>query len=356
MSVPCLPVPCFSRRLFSGLLLLLVIFIGCKVPSAPLPSNTHWTRHTIDSRFRGADGVKLGDADGDGLIDLVVGWEESGVVVVYLNPGPGGVTANWPAVTVGQVEDVEDAVFVDLDADGLLDVVSCSEGDTKTMYVHWAPGDVAQYSSSAAWVTAELPVTRNARQWMFCEPAQIDGVGGVELVAGAKGDNGQVGYLSAPVDPTNLAGWTWHALADAAWIMSIEPRDIDGDGDIDIVYTDRKGAARGVYWLENPGGANPLPAAWQLHTIGVGAAEFMFADVADYDGDGQLEIIAATDRRQALLYEPLAIMILPWQQTPISWSDSYGTGKSVRFGDLDLDGMAEIVFSCENANSRYGVG
>ncbi|MFH1748309.1 MAG: hypothetical protein ABIG44_14850, partial [Planctomycetota bacterium] len=47
---------------------------------------------------------------------------------------------------------------------------------------------------------------------------------------------------------------------------------------------------------------------------------------------------------------------LPWQQTPISWSDSYGTGKSVRFGDLDLDGMAEIVFSCENANSRYGVG
>jgi len=47
-----------------------------------------WTRHTIDDTSQGADGVKLGDLNGDGKLDLVTGWEEGGEVRVYLNPGP----------------------------------------------------------------------------------------------------------------------------------------------------------------------------------------------------------------------------------------------------------------------------
>ncbi|MEL7336419.1 MAG: hypothetical protein AAFN70_09490, partial [Planctomycetota bacterium] len=47
-----------------------------------------WKRHTIDDRFDGADGVRLADFDGDGLQDIATGWEESGLVCVYKNPGP----------------------------------------------------------------------------------------------------------------------------------------------------------------------------------------------------------------------------------------------------------------------------
>jgi len=35
--------------------------------------------------------------------------------------------------------------------------------------------------------------------------------------------------------------------------MSLVPHDLDGDGDLDVVLSDRTGSRRGVFWLENPG-------------------------------------------------------------------------------------------------------
>ena len=45
----------------------------------------------------------------------------------------------------------EDAVFVDLDNDGAVDVISCCEGKTKSVFVHWAPRDKDKYLDAAAW-------------------------------------------------------------------------------------------------------------------------------------------------------------------------------------------------------------
>ena len=104
-----------------------------------------WKRHTIDNSSKGADGVRLMDVNGDGLLDVATGWEEGGVVRAYINPGPKRSKAEWPAVTVGRVKSAEDAVFFDVDKDGAIDVVSCCEGGTKTIFVHWAPKDKSKY-------------------------------------------------------------------------------------------------------------------------------------------------------------------------------------------------------------------
>jgi hypothetical protein len=45
-----------------------------------------WKIRTIDDSSRGADGVKLGDLDADGALDIATGWEEGGVTRVYLHP------------------------------------------------------------------------------------------------------------------------------------------------------------------------------------------------------------------------------------------------------------------------------
>ncbi|HPE78298.1 MAG TPA: hypothetical protein PLC80_19550, partial [Draconibacterium sp.] len=46
-----------------------------------------WKMHVIDNSFSGADGVKLADANNDGLEDIATGWEEGGITKIYFHPG-----------------------------------------------------------------------------------------------------------------------------------------------------------------------------------------------------------------------------------------------------------------------------
>ncbi len=84
-----------------------------------------WTLHMIDGTLSGADGVRIADANGDGLMDVVTGFEQAGQTRVYINPRAKRVHQPWPFVTVGRTPDVEDTVFADIDGDARLDVVSC---------------------------------------------------------------------------------------------------------------------------------------------------------------------------------------------------------------------------------------
>jgi hypothetical protein len=212
-----------------------------------------WKRHTIDDSSRGADGVRTADVNGDGLTDLVTGWEEGGVIRVYLNPGPKKSHDRWPAVTIGKVRSPEDAVFVDLDGDGRIDVVSSCEGRERSLFVHWAPKDRSKYLDESAWKTEPLPASAGKAMWMFCVPVQVDGKRGADLVAGSKGKDAGVGWFEFPDDPRNLAAWKWRPIYTGGWIMSLFEIDMDSDGDPDVVITDRKGKNSGCRWLENPG-------------------------------------------------------------------------------------------------------
>jgi hypothetical protein len=338
------------------LLLAPVVIAGCPLPDDVLTSAAPWVFHVIEDRFAGADGVKFGDLNGDGLMDAVVPWEESGVVTVHLHPGPAQVRQPWPTVQIGQVAAVEDAVFVDLDSDGQFDVVSCSQGDVKTMHVHWAPVDPSRYLDASAWDTEPIPVTQGARKWMFCAPAQIDGKYGIDLVAGSRGDEGQVGWLEAPENPRNLYDWRWHPLRSVGWAMSVVPFDVDDDGLLDIIVSDRKGPARGCFWLRNPGPSLLLIMPWPLRQISGGDDEVMFLDVADLDANSRLDVVVATNRRQLIWHGPAGLIENAWAASRIDWPDRFGTGKGVRVADINLDGQMDIVFTCENAGGKIGVG
>ena len=204
-----------------------------------------WKRHTIDSSNRsagkrGADGVRLADVNGDGHLDITTGWEEGGAVAVYLNPGPDKVSQVWPSVTVGSVRGVEDAVFADLDGDGSVDVVSCAEGRINNVFVHWAPKSKSDYLAGDEWTTDSFPASAD-RRWMFALPMDMNSDGRPDLVIGSKNDNAIVGWLENPRNPRDTAAWKLHELSPASWIMSLQASDLDGDGDKDILYSDRFG-------------------------------------------------------------------------------------------------------------------
>jgi len=319
---------------------LLVLMLASPAVAEP------WQRHTIDRSSRGADGVRVADVNGDTLMDITTGWEEGGVIRVYLNPGPAAAAETWPAVTVGEVATPEDAVFVDLDGDTAVDVVSSCEGKTRTMFVHWAPRDAERYLDAAAWKTEAFPATRDKQRWMFALPMQIDGVGGVDLVVGSKNDNASIGWLRSPADPRDLAGWKYHRLYDAGWIMSLEPLDVDGDGDLDVVASDRRAARRGVLWLENPGAAAAANGAgWNEHRIGADGVEVLFLTLCDLDGDGLRDVLTSARESRLVYLRRLPGEGARWQAHDIALPYELPFGKSLAVDDIDLDGRPDIVMT-----------
>ena len=298
----------------------------------------HWTRHTIDDASRGADGVRLADMNGDKRLDIVTGWEEGGVIRVCYQPPADKVGEKWPCVTAGTVGDPEDAVGADMDADGAMDVVSASEGKTRAIHFHWGGKE---------WKTEALPAAKDTAQWMFTVPVQLDGRNGIDLIAGAKNDNAWLGWFEAPARARHLAAWKWHPLRQSGWIMSIVAKDMDGDGDADILFSDRKGPTRGVYWLENLGRARQ----WRGHYIGGRDYECMFLTTADLNGDGIDEVITAVKPREILLHYRRDPKGEKWMTGVVGYPRG-GTAKAVRVADLDGDGVKEMVLTHESAQGE----
>jgi hypothetical protein len=334
----------------------LILGNGCGVPHQEAAPDGPWLRHVIDNSSQGADGVKLADTNGDGLMDIVTGWEQGNVVRVYRHPGKTDVRKPWPAVTVGPASNVEDAVFVDLDGDGNLDVVSSCEGSTQSMFIHWAPDSPDDYLTESAWKTELLPASKDVTRWMFCIPLQLDGRNGVDLIASSKNPNGVIGWFEAPADPRNLSAWQWHPLSVAGWIMSLNARDMDGDGDMDILTTDRKGSDRtGVRWLENPGTQNVQSNVWNNQFILRDDREVMFMALADIDGDN------ADDVTVTIKPDLIQWLSLEGPQgrkgavNTVYMPEGTGRAKGVNAGDIDLDGRMDVVFSCESADDKPGV-
>ncbi len=308
-----------------------------------------WQRHTIDASSQGADGVRLADVNGDGLQDIATGWEEGGKVRAYLNPGHKKAREPWPAVTGGSVPSPEDAVFVDLNRDGAVDVVSSTEGKSRTLFVHWAPSE--NYLDPSGWRTEPLPSSAGMTPWMYVLPLDNERTGKTDLVAGSKNDAGAVGIWKSNANDDKLSWQHWY---DAGWIMSLIARDVDGDGDDDVLATDRKGEMRGALWFENTGREGP----WPNHRIGpVDNHQIMFLHYADLDGDGLEDAVAAVREGPILFIRRLPGKGVRWETHEIDLPPGYGTGKAVAVGDINLDGTPDLVFTCENAHEELsGVG
>ncbi len=345
---------------FTSLVVMLLLIGSSLVVAENTPykidPDIPWRMHVIDNSLSGADGVRLADVNGDGLTDVVTGWEGSGKSRIYFHPGYKDVTKPWPNVTVGSAFAVEDAVFADLDGDGFYDVISSCEGKTKMLLVHWAPQGMQEYVNERSWRTEFIPASASLCGWMFCVPMDVDGENGIDLVAGGKTmkqTKGKLGWFEAPSDPHRVADWKWHLIANVEWIMSIISYDMDYDGDMDIVVTDRH--KDGFKWYKNPGIGPAQKIPWKPHIIGnTGSA--MFMTIADLDGDGLDDVLIATEGGAISWQRRLDKSGDKWKEYIIPFpADVGGRGKGIAVGDIDKDGKQDIILTCEHGTSKTGV-
>lgn len=310
-----------------------------------------WKQHIIDDASSGADGVKLADINNDGYMDMVVGWEEGGLSKLYINPGKTGVKEKWPAVVVGETPIVEDVVFADMNDDGKWDVVSCLEQGSKKIIVQLNQGK--ELLQSENWKQEILPASDGLMMWMYTEPLQLDNKNGVDLIAAGKKKGAAIGWFEAPENGKNLNDWQWHEILPVGWVMSIINRDMDKDGDIDVVISDRHGNLQGCRWLENPGLGKSQKRHWKNHFIGSINKEIMFMTMADTDGDGNEEAVTCERQTQTItIYKRLGSKGTRWEERSIKIPTSTGFAKSVDVGDIDGDGIKDLVLSTNTNNEK----
>ncbi len=237
------------------------------------------------------------DLDQDGLLDLLVAdlgsfmpTDERRGRVVWLRrkSDPVSYETIVLAKDLGRVADVQAA---DFDGDGDLDLVAAVFG-------YHAAGQVLYLENQTTDPARPVfqPVTIEERTGAIHVPvADLDGDGRLDFVTVFSQEHELVvAYLND--GPGRFRRELLFAAADPAYGSSgIQLIDFDGDGDLDVLYTngDTLDALHvkpyhSVQWLENTGG---FP--FRHHAIAALPGVHR-AVAADMDGDGDLDVVAAT--------------------------------------------------------------
>lgn len=249
----------------------------------------------------------LGDLDGDGRPDIVVA---SNAYRIFAWNCDGQLLEGWPAATPHRARaGYGDVALGDVDGNGRLDVVLTTEHGfegTATVTVLGADG-----RPLPGW-PRELRATANAGPAL----GDLTGDGVPEIVvATIGGDAAAVALDGATARAIN--GWPVRLRAETVNASPVLA-DIDGDGRCDVLLTALSTTSESQTWL------------WALHAGGRQLLGYpiLFPGeeivrsapaIADLDGDGDSELVVATELRGMLyvwdLDAPADPARMPWPTT-----------------------------------------
>lgn len=171
----------------------------------------------------------------------------------------------------------------------------------------------------------------------YCvQPADIDGDGDIDIVTGAHGSN-EVAWFEN-TDGLGTFG-TGSIVGNMVTPVSVFPVDMDGDSDIDILAASNGGDA--VYWSENTDGQGTFGTP-QLVANGLDGARTVFA--ADMNNDGWMDVICASYLDNKITYFQSSDGQGAFA-APMTIASSVAGASSVVAADVNGDGDLDILYT-----------
>ena len=289
----------------------------------------------------------LRDFDGDGWLDLIVindtlGGGMAGVTKYYANIHPGDVFSHFEDQTFrlgGGGGASCGGVSLDVDSNGWDDLyVGNYPGPSQdTLYLNDGDGFFTEVTATQVPVDEDYTTDISS--------ADLNGDGLPDILVSNHFDPNFAYYndgQGAGEGPGDFAwiGSVQQLGAGNAVMTAMEPGDFDGDGDIDIYYSNRNGVEDVI--LRNVGNDGGGKAIFQeIVVAGPGASfESRKATVVDLNGDERPEIVVMFgNRRPSILRNTSVggvISFVDW--TPASAFPTGGSHAGWHSAPLDLDG------------------
>ena len=276
---------------------------------APPNVNEAW-EHVVVAAESDFEACGVADFDDDGDLDIACGdtWYEA---------------PNWTPRPIGLVRSIGGYrvdfadVPMDIDRDGLVDIVSCSWHD-RGVFWRRNPGN-----KQDQWKMEVLDKPGNMETAIAVD---VDGDGTLDFLPNIIGRT--VWYQPKP------GGMITHVVSDDQGGHGIGLGDIDGDGHSDILgpegWFQATPGEDGIQWIHHP--------EWKLGQAGISIVAH------DFDGDGLTDVFWGMGHDYGLYWmrqgrDDEGRRTWSRQAVDMRWSQAHGLVLS----DLDGDGTAEVL-------------
>lgn len=286
---------------------------------------TDYAQHEISTDIDNSWGVHAADLDGDGDLDVLGAALNGDHVIWYENDG----NTNFTLKQYISALEVQEVSAHDIDGDGDLDVVWSSRFDGK---IKWS-----RNTDGLGTFAGTLNVENSVSSLPNFHVVDIDGDNDLDVVSAWNFDGGTQGVCWYENETgSGLFSSRMTIGSTNAAVSAVAVGDLDNDGDIDVAAS--ISGENKVVWYENTDG---LGTFGEQQVLTDTANWVVKVRITDVNGDGNLDIIAAAnDDEEMMWFQNLGAGSFG-AKTSI---DNYlGSMRDLKTVDIDMDGDQDFI-------------